>query len=417
MTARILGLAVILALFSAAPATAETLYVAPRGDDDADCLSAATACRTFDRAYQAAEPGDTVEVAGGRYPSQPIFEVAGRTDEKDRPDVTFRPAEGAEVTLGCWDDGSNCLAIEAHHVTVEGMRMARLKPLGGFARQGGVCICRGSYDVTYRDLDAGYLYIAGDHATVLGGDYGPITEFVSKIEYGDDGPSHDILIDGARFHDHRAFESHSECIAAYSGIDVTIRDSTFDNCEPFGIFLAPGANQVATNYTIENNVFTNTAGVPMSAHIKARGEEGSDCSGLTVRFNTFIADNVISECRGKDIRWHSNVFELGGCGEVGRFDHNVWLEGGTRCGSDTNEQVDDLGLDAEGRLTPDSPAIGAGDPADAPFDDVDGDLRLFAAAPDAGADQHAERALAVPIVGWLLDRVSSPAGVPSTDRQ
>jgi Right handed beta helix region len=293
-------------------------------------------------------------------------------------------------------------------VTVEGMRMADLKPLGGFDRQGGVCICRGSYDVTFRDLDAGYLYIAGDRATVLGGDYGPITEFVSKIEYGDDGPPQDVLIDGATFHDHRSFESHSECIAAYSGERVTIRRSRFDNCEPFGIFLSPSANEVATGYTIENNVFTNTGHVPMSAHIKAGAEDGSDCSGLTVRFNTFFEDNVISECRGEDIRWHSNVFELGGCGEVGRFDHNVWLEGEARCGADANLVVDDLGLDAEGHLGPESPAIEAGDPVDAPAEDIDGDLRLFASAPDAGADEHVATGLAVPIVGWLLSRVSSP---------
>ena len=409
MRAAVACLVLLAALVAATPAAAETLYVAPRGDDDADCTSRDTACRSFDRAYQAAELGDTVEVAGGRYESQPIFEVEGRTDEQDRPDVTFRPAAGAEVTLRCWDDGSNCLAVEAHHVTVEGMRMANLEPLGGLARQGGVCICRGSYDVTFRDLDAGYLYVAGDSATVIGGDFGPITEFVSKIEYGDDGPSHDILIDGARFHDHRAFESHSECIAAYSGVDVTIRRSRFDNCEPFGIFLAPGAGEVATGYTIENNVFTNTGNVPMSAHIKARGEEGSDCSGLTVRFNTFLDDNVISECRGDGIRWHSNVFELGGCGDVGRFDHNVWLEGGTRCGAGENAQVGELGVDAEGRLLPGSPAIEAGDPADAPLNDVGGELRLFAGAPDAGADERAAGEFAVPIVGWLLARVSPRA--------
>jgi Right handed beta helix region len=401
----VVALAVLIALLVAAPASADTLYVAPAGDDDGDCRAPASACRSFDRAYQVAALGDTVEVAAGRYESQPIFEVEGRTDEKDRPDVTFRPAQGAAVTLECWDDGSNCLAVEAHHVTVEGMRMADLKPLGGLARQGGVCICRGSYDVTFRSVDAGYLYIAGDRASVLGGDFGPITEFVSKIEYGDDGPPRDVLIDGAHFHDHRAHESHSECIAAYSGENVTIRNSTFDNCEPFGIFLSPSAGEVATGYTIENNVFTNTGGVPMSAHIKAGAEDGSDCSRLTVRFNTFIDDNVISECRGKDIRWHSNVFELGGCGEVGRFDHNVWLEGGTRCGSDTNVQVDDLGLTQDAHLTAESPAIEAGDPSDAPAADIDGELRLFGPAPDAGADERLdESAGLLPVIGWLLTR-------------
>jgi hypothetical protein len=409
--------ATAIMLVLAVPASADTLYVAPSGDDERDCRTRDAACLSFDRAYQAADLGDTVEVAAGKYGFQPIWEMEGRTDARDRPDVTFRPAAGAKVTLRCWDDGSNCLGVEAHHVTVEGMRTANLKPLGGLPRQGGVCICRGSYDVTFRDIDAGYLYIAGDRATVLGGDFGPITEFVSKIEYGDDGPSRDIMIDGARFHDHRAYESHSECIAAYSGVNVTIRNSTFDNCEPFGIFLAPGGGEVGSGYTIENNVFTNSDGVPMSAHIKTRFERGADCSGLTVRFNTFLADNVISECPGKDIRWTSNVFELGGCGEVGRFDHNVWLEGEARCGADANLQVTDLGVTADGRLNPDSPAIEAGDPASAPATDADGDLRLFGAAPDAGADeQHQDwDDDGLPVVGSLLTRAyvrPNPADAP-----
>jgi hypothetical protein len=398
-------LTILVATATAAPASAATLYVAANGDDDRSCRTPATACRSFDRAYQQAALGDTVEVAAGTYAFQAIFELDGRTDERDRPDVTFRPAAGAKVTLRCWDDGRNCLAVEAHHVTVEGMRTADLEPLGGLERQGGVCICRGSYDVTFRDIDAGYLYIAGDSASVYGGDYGPITEIVSKIEYGDDGPSRDIVIDGARFHDHRSYKSHSECIAAYSGVNVTIRNSTFDNCEPFGIFLAPGEGEVATGYTIENNVFTNSAGVPMSAHIKTRSEPGSDCTGLTVRFNTFLDDNVISECSGGDIRWTSNVFELGGCGEIGRFDHNVWLEGEARCGADENLRVSDLGVTDDGRLTDGSPAVEAGDALAAPLADIDGDLRLFGAAPDAGADEAGTPPVGgVPVVGWLLAR-------------
>jgi len=412
----VLALVLLVTLIAAAPAAAATLYVAPRGDDGADCMTPETACASFDAAYRAADLGDTVEVAGGEYPYQPIWEMEGRTEDRDRPDVTFRPKDGETVTLRCWDDGSNCIGVEAHHVTVEGMRTADLRALGGLERQGGVCICRGSFDVTFRDIDAGYLYIAGDSARVLGGDFGPIAEFVSKIEYGDDGPSRDILIDGARFHDHRMFESHAECIAAYSGINVTIRDNRFDNCEVFSIFLAPGANDVARNYTIENNVFQNSAAVPMSAHIKTKAGPGANCSGLTVRFNTFLDDNVISECRGKDIRWTSNVFELGGCGLVGRFDHNVWLDGPANCGADTNVVATDLGLKADGRPAPDSPVLASGDPDSAPLADIAGGLRAFGVAPDAGAfEDNSESTL--PVVGWLLTRAylgATPAGDPAT---
>jgi hypothetical protein len=398
------------ALAAAGPASADTLYVAPGGDDEHDCRAPKTACASFDRAYQAAQLGDTVEVADGEYPFQPIWEMEGRTDESDEPDVTFRPAAGASVTLTCWDDGTNCLGVEAHHVTVERMQTAELEPLVGLPRQGGVCICRGSYDVTFRDIDAGDLYIAGDLVSVYGGDFGPIVDGVSKIEYGDDGPSEDILIDGARFHDHRAHAEHGECIAAYSGAGVTIRNSRFDNCEPFAIFLAPGAEDSTTDYTIENNVFTNSDAVPMSAHIKTKIKRGADCSGLTVRYNTFIDQNVISECPGSGIRWHSNVFEAGGCGKVGRFDHNVWLDGPTRCGADPNVAVAALGVDAEGRLVDaDSPAVGAGDPAGAPAVDIDGVPRAFGGPPDAGADEQT-RTGDLPVVGWILARAFSGAG-------
>jgi hypothetical protein len=396
-------------LAAAGPAFADTLYVAPEGDDENNCLSPSTACASFDRAYQAAALGDTVEVAAGEYTFQPILEMEGRTGETDEPDVTFRPAPGATVTLGCWEEGINCLGVEAHHVTVEDMRTADLEPLVGLPRQGGVCICRGSYDVTFRNIDAGELYIAGDRASVHGGDFGPIVDGVSKIEYGDDGPSEDIVIDGARFHDHRAHLEHGECIAAYSGVDVTIRNSRFDNCEPFGIFLATGSDEAATGYTIENNVFTNSGGVPMSAHIKSRWNPGGDCSGLTVRYNTFLDDNVISECPGEGIRWHSNVFELGGCGKVGRFDHNVWLDGPSRCGSDPNLVVAELGVGEDGRLEPGSPAVGAGDPSGVPAFDIDGLPRAFGGAPDAGADEQGQID-GLPVVGWILARAYGAAG-------
>jgi hypothetical protein len=421
---RVIGLTLLILLAGAGPASAgepaKTLYVAPEtaspaGSDARECDSPATPCLSFDRAYRVANLGDVVEVAGGRYTYQAIRELPGRTADRDEPDVVFRPAPGETVTIECWDDASNCIGVEGHHVTIEDMRTADLKPLGGHARQGGVCICRGSYDVTFRDIDAGYLYVAGDSASVYGGDYGPITDSVSKIEYGDDGPSEDIVIDGARFHDHRMNEKHIECIAAYSGVRVAIRNSTFDNCEVFAIFLAPGAHQVATSYMIENNIFMNTGAVPMSAHLKTSLRPGSDCSRLTVRYNTFLDDNVVSDCPGRDVRWHSNVFEFGGCGRVGRFDHNVWLAGEAQCG-DANIVVPDLGLTASGRLKPHSPAIDAGVPSNFPARDVDGDPRPRGDAPDAGADELGSRdvtmpavaAVPVPVVGWLL-AIGSPA--------
>src|SRR4051794_22361928 len=43
-----------------------SLFVAPGGNDGGDC-SAADPCRSFDRAYHVARPGQVVQLAGGDY--------------------------------------------------------------------------------------------------------------------------------------------------------------------------------------------------------------------------------------------------------------------------------------------------------------------------------------------------------------
>lgn len=58
------GLAVFAGTASAAPATR---YVAPSGSDTTGCTSAKAPCKTIGYAVESANPGDTVEVAAGRY--------------------------------------------------------------------------------------------------------------------------------------------------------------------------------------------------------------------------------------------------------------------------------------------------------------------------------------------------------------
>ncbi len=52
---------------------ATTLHVAPAGNDTADCLTDATACRTIGTAIGKASPGDTVSIAAGRYPEHLVL--------------------------------------------------------------------------------------------------------------------------------------------------------------------------------------------------------------------------------------------------------------------------------------------------------------------------------------------------------
>jgi hypothetical protein len=363
------------------------VWVAPNGNDSS-CkrLTPSRPCASLDRAYRVARSGDYVEVAAGTYPAQTIEVDSSKTSKLD---VTFRPAPGARPVFNCDEDASDCLAVEGAHVTIASMRTANMSPIGGLPRQGGVCICRGSDDVTFRSLDAGYVYIAGDNARVLGGDYGPIVDQVSKIESNTNGSPKNILIDGAFFHDHRGVRRHPECWAIYDGENVTIRRSRFDNCQTFGMFIAPG-DDVARNFLIENNFFSNTGDVSMSAHIKTRSS--GECHNLLFRFNTFVDDDVISECPGSGTVWESNIFEEGGCPKVGTSDYNVVLGRG-KCGPH-DVAVRSLGLvDAKKRnlhLLAGSPARGRGNPKSRPARDIDGELRPRprGGRPDAGADER-----------------------------
>jgi hypothetical protein len=362
------------------------VWVSPKGNDGS-CkrLVRSKPCASFDRAYRVARPGDQVEVAGGSYPAQTIRVDSSKSSSVD---VVFRPARGARVTLGCDADLSDCLAVEGKHVTVRGMRMATFPPVAGMPRQGGVCICRGSDDVTFVGLDAGYFYIAGDNARIIGGDYGPVVDQVSKLEYGEGRPPRNILIDRVFVHDHRSHDRHPECIAFYAGDKVTIRNSRFNNCETFGIFIS-GDDVPIADTLIENNFFSNTGDVSMSAHIKTRSN--GKCSNMLFRFNTFVDKNVISECPGPNIRWESNIFTSGGCEPQGSFDYNVSLRG--KCGAH-DVVVRSLGLvNQRGlnfHLRPGSPARGRGNPASVPRTDIDGQRRPRprGSRPDAGADER-----------------------------
>jgi hypothetical protein len=396
-----LSVGLVSALSSLGAASPATLYVAPEGADGPNCgLTRETACASFDRAYHAAAPGDEVEIAGGNYPPQLFSPDPTKTSEDD---VVFRPAPGARVELRC-ANFANCLATEgADHLTVSGIETAMIADLGGKPRQAGVAVDTGSADVTFEDIDAGLLFIDSDatRVNILGGDYGPVVDTNSKIQNGV-GP--DILIDGARFHDHvKVTENqHVECLALYGADGVTIRNSRFDTCQDFGIFGSPDAGEHYRDVTLENNFFSNSGKVSMSAHFKI-GSHGGDCSNFLVRNNTFYDENVIAECgieggTATNMRWIGNLIaDPGDDQRAGDpcspgphvFDHNV-IEVGPTCGPN-DRVVDNAGFvdiyTGNLHLLPTSPAIDAGSVAESPATDIDGEQRE-PGAPDAGADEY-----------------------------
>jgi Concanavalin A-like lectin/glucanases superfamily/Bacterial Ig domain len=371
------------------PAEPADVYVAPAGSDAAPCTETAP-CASLNRAYRVALPGQTVELAGGAYPAETIAADPAKVSTSH---VLFRPAAGAEVTFGY-------LGVEASHVTVRGIRTAYTISAAGNAVQAGVAADRGSDDVVLEDVDAGHVFIAGDRARVLGGDYGPTADEVSKVsgsaEQTNVAPV-DVVVDGAFFHDYLREDDHMECLAVAGANGLAIRNSRFHNCAVFALFLkAFGAEQTMRDVTIENNFFGNSLSIEMSAMIKVTtNDSGVPCENVVVRNNSVSGKLVLSDCAGS-VRWDSNVLanlpegvcEDSGAGTV--FAFNV-IERGAPCGptdllldADAG-YVDEEALDLH--LAPGSAAIDRGNPLDFPAADIDGDARPGGSAPDAGADE------------------------------
>jgi hypothetical protein len=86
----------MLAVCTTGTAGTRVVYVSPRGSDAHRCTRASP-CKSFDRAYRVATPGQTIELAGGTYPPQLI--KVDPTKVHATKNVVFRPAPGARVMI------------------------------------------------------------------------------------------------------------------------------------------------------------------------------------------------------------------------------------------------------------------------------------------------------------------------------
>jgi hypothetical protein len=356
----------------AVAATAAVLHVAPGGSDAGPC-TAAQPCASFDRAYHVARPGQTVEVAAGEYPHQILEADPAKTSPDD---VVFQPAPGASVLL---DD----LSVHAKHLEIRRMRVKVFWDTTVDAA-----------DVTFRAIVApGFTINSSQSIRVLGGSYGPAVDGKPQVAAWPDTiePRH-ILIDGVSFHDFtRSSDAvHTECLQFGAGEDLVVRNSRFWHCDVMNLHFGHwGSTPDPRDIVVENNFF--------STSTDASG--GETYYSLMLRGawqNTLIRNNSATQAMvvnvyggsGRNIRMVGNIAPSTGCDDRVHYSHNVWL--GPKCGP-TDRSVRSVGFanPAEGdlHLRAGSPAIGAGDPADHPARDIDGQRRSARGPVDAGADQ------------------------------
>ncbi len=228
-----------------APPTGGTLSVAPGGSDANPCTQTAP-CATFDHAYHRASTGQTVQVAPGNYGAQTITPDPTKTGA----DVVFNPT--GTVTIAQ-------LAIGGSHITFQNMTAVwKALPTAN--------------TITLHNITSpGAIYITGGatNISVIGGQvYSPVpvsTDSQIASMYGKTPTN--ILFDGVSFHDFRDIGPgnlhHIECLQVGAAVNLTIQNSSFQNCETHDLFIRSWGfvNNSAyplTNILIKNNTFAPT---------------------------------------------------------------------------------------------------------------------------------------------------------------
>ncbi len=408
---------------SETPSTTADLYLSPSGSDAASC-SAANPCHSLNRAYKLAQPGQTVEVAAGSYSDTSLSLDSSKTSNTD---VLIRPAAGAAVTF------TSQLHISARHLELRGMRFSSK-----------LWIEASAVDVTLRNdtLKNFDLYSDGkqssENISFIGGSIGPSANENSRIASNGTSTTaspKNILIEGVDFHDFTVTpgsEAHVECLQVWAVDGLTIRDSTFSNCEVFDIFLQKlpeGAAATPSNILIENNFFDCCGSGFYS--IRMADHPGTSWKNVTIRNNSL--DKAINPDPAVP---YSNVKIVGNvgpslalwAGSTGAtqskppagltVDYNVWYAG-AKIGS--HDKVAPSGFRnpaaLDFHLTAGAAAIDAGDPTSFPAADIDGDARPAGNAPDAGADETGAAAPppASDTVAPNTQLVGGPSGVTTTD--
>jgi hypothetical protein len=369
------GQASVGAATSACSGSGASVYLSASGSDANPCTQAAP-CRSFDRGYHAAAPGQTVELAAGSYGDQTVTADATKTSAAD---VLVRPAAGAAVSAGT--------------VTIAGAAHLELRDFGLAEWH----VEQGSDDVTLRNLTAGDFFLdSASNVNVIGGSYGPATDLDdAQIRPSCAGctPPSNVLVDGVSFHDATlspGSTAHVECLQVAEVIGLTIRNSRFVNCEQHNVFISPWWGGPLKNVLLENN-FGGRVRTGYYGFRVANGDPGEVCDNVVMRYNsatTAFLMQCASAINGTAFIANVGPYSQWTCDTSIVYGHNVW-DGAACSSSDVNAPsgfVDPANSNLH--LQPGAAAVDHGDPHIDPPTDIDGQARPMGNAPDAGADEE-----------------------------
>ena len=367
------------------------VYISPSGSDTNPCTQPQP-CRSFNRAYHVAKPGQIVEVDGGSYGGQ----VIDLPQHSSGPRIVFRPSAGEQVEV------AGTLETRASHVEVRDMYVWQWYT----QYRADALSWASADDIAFVRLRAHSGTILGSHGVqVIGGEVGPNRKpdgtggedgiFIGAYPPDADVPR-DVLIDGVWIHDiqHLRDTDHSDCVQTTGAARVTIARSRLENCADQDIMLKDDQGEVR-GFVIENNFLDNPTLGWFAVNL---GDVANSwpCADIDVRYNstTARADYRVDAC-GQGSELTGNIAPKFGdskCSQAKAYgwkvDFNVW-ETGMPCGaSDSVGPVSYVSRDAplDLHLLPSSTATGAGDPVNHPATDIDSEFRTSGVTA-AGADE------------------------------
>lgn len=288
----VIGVLLLLKSFAAT-----IYYISPSGNDNNPC-SQTQPCQSFNRAYQLASPGDTVQMAGGTYGDQTITYRSNMRNTSCDPlgqwgaansssCITFRPASGANVTTGGMNisgsgvylngtrNGSVAGPSDTYNFKVFGELVVitdiASQPIDHVTAYGIDANGIGIYDadhILYKNVDSGGTVVTsgcGTYDPDTGQPLGDVDE--SKIGSRQGIVPSNVVLDGIYFHDVMRDNAgannggavgpcHRGALFFINGNGVTIRNSVWSQNWVYDMQVQNfNGQQYPTNVTIENNWF------------------------------------------------------------------------------------------------------------------------------------------------------------------
>jgi len=324
-------------VFGGSTSSGKTWYLSTTGSDSNACTQSAP-CLSFNRAYDVASPGDTVQVAAGVYGGQTINWDASKAGTSSVPNVVFEPAPGVATIYV-----SGGITVLSSHVTFENMTLGDPNASGN-AGQSDPTLWTNKSDVnadtyvlgtdpssfndvgfiTFQNIIGRNFEVSGAHdVSVLGGSYGPSScdgsSQPSLTQYGGGnnalrdayptypsaGPHVDpynIVIDGVTVHNIMSYnlvDCHTEGVAIFAGSappagntspgGVTVRNSKFYGNDVYDILAQSNSGAASLGQvTLENDWFAATTNGGGSGSAPDPGVELDSISGnVTIYNNSF----------------------------------------------------------------------------------------------------------------------------------